>query len=184
MLIKYKNLTIRNAVSEDAHVLTAWWNDGKVMEHAGFPNGLSTNIISVQESLSKDNDLAHRRLIIELYDIPIGEMNYRNKGNNIAEIGIKICDASKHGKGFGKILLSMLIRALFNDYGYKKIVLDTNYNNKRAQHIYERLGFIKIKTNYNTWKNQIGKLQSSVDYELYRKEFNSFLEEKPDSTNI
>lgn len=175
MYINHENFTIRNAVSEDANILTAWWNDGKVMEHAGFPNGLSTNIISVQESLSKDNDLVHRRLIIELYDIPIGEMNYRNKGNNIAEIGIKICEEVKQDKGFGKILLSMLINALFSDYEYKKIVLDTNENNKRAQHIYERLGFVKIKINHNSWENQLGELQSSIDYELYKKEFHSFL---------
>ena len=53
-------------------------------------------------------------------------MNYRNQGNSIAEIGIKLCDFSKQEKGHGKKLLSMLINALFSDLGYKKIILDTN----------------------------------------------------------
>ena len=38
--IQYENLTIRQAVAADAKQLAAWWNDGAVMAHAGFPNGL------------------------------------------------------------------------------------------------------------------------------------------------
>jgi RimJ/RimL family protein N-acetyltransferase len=36
------NLTIRNATARDAEQLAAWWNNGAVMAHAGFPRGLST----------------------------------------------------------------------------------------------------------------------------------------------
>ena len=39
MLLKYRNLTIRDAVVQDAEQLAQWWNDGRVMAHAGFPNG-------------------------------------------------------------------------------------------------------------------------------------------------
>lgn len=37
MLLKHNNLIIRNATVDDAFQLALWWNDGKVMEHAGFP---------------------------------------------------------------------------------------------------------------------------------------------------
>lgn len=47
MHIKYKNLTIRDAMAVDAEQLTAWWNDGAVMAHAGFPNGLGRIILSM-----------------------------------------------------------------------------------------------------------------------------------------
>jgi uncharacterized protein YodC (DUF2158 family) len=40
MFIQNSNLTIRNATSKDTSILCKWWNDGKVMAHAGFPNGL------------------------------------------------------------------------------------------------------------------------------------------------
>ena len=46
-------------------------------------------------------------------------------GQFTAEIGIKICDFSRHDKGLGKVLLSMLIASLFDDLGYQKIMLDT-----------------------------------------------------------
>ena len=98
-------------------------------------------------------------------------MTYCDKGEGTAEIGRKICDFSLHDRGLGKILLSMLISSLFNDMGYKKIILDTNMNNKRAQHVYEELGFRKLSIRENSWKNQLGELQSSIDYEMYPDDF-------------
>ena len=40
--IQHEKLTIRQAEAADAKQLAAWWNDGAVMAHAGFPNGLGT----------------------------------------------------------------------------------------------------------------------------------------------
>ena len=174
MLLRHNNLIIRNATEKDAEKLAMWWNDGKIMAHAGFPNGTGQTAQSIANSLQEDTDTTHRRLIIEMDNMPIGEMNYRNKGSQTVEIGIKICDFSKQNKGVGKILLSMLISALFKDFGYQKIILDTNLKNKRAQHVYEQLGFTKLRVNQNSWTNQIGELQSSIDYELYQKDFINF----------
>ena len=52
MQMQYKNLTIRDAVAADAEQLTAWWNDGAVMAHAGFPKGLGTTEEKVIEGLT------------------------------------------------------------------------------------------------------------------------------------
>ncbi len=109
MLLKHNGLVIRNATENDAGMLSAWWNDGKIMEHAGFPYGTGQTPQKIADSIKNDTDDTHRRLIIEADSIPIGEMNYRNKGNSVAEIGIKICNSSKQDKGMGKTLLSMLI---------------------------------------------------------------------------
>lgn len=170
MLLTYKNLRIRNATSDDAALLCQWWNSGKVMAHAGFPNGLNTNRQKIIQELSNDSDDTYRRLIIEVEEFPIGEMSYRNKGNGIAEIGIKICALDKQEKGYGTVFLKMLITNLFSS-GYKKIVLDTNLTNTRAQHVYEKIGFQKLRVHFNSWKNQLGELQSSVDYELLPSNF-------------
>ena len=79
-------------------------------------------------------------------------------------------------RGIGKIVLSMLIRYLF-DNGFDKIVLDTNMKNKRAQRVYESLGFRKVRVNIDSWTDQVGKLQSSVDYELVEKDFVDYVGE-------
>ena len=162
MFLQFKNLIIRNATVEDADLLSSWWNDGKVMAHAGFPNGTGDMPEEIAERIKKDTD-EDRHLMIELDQRPVGEMSYGREGEDTAGIGIKICDFSEHDKGYGKILLSMLIFSLFQDMGYKKIILSTNANNKRAQHVYEELGFRKEQIRENAWKNQIGELQSSIE---------------------
>lgn len=169
MLLKNENLTIRNATAADAEQLATWWNDGSVMAHAGFPNGLGITVDEIISSLAKDTD-EHRRHIIEENGTPIGEMNYRTTESGAAEIGIKICDPTCQNRGLGKKLLRMFIDGLFNDLGFTEIILDTNLNNLRAQHVYESLGFEKVRVNIDAWTDQLGRKQSSVDYRLRSKQ--------------
>ncbi len=167
-MIQYENLIIRQTERADAKQITAWWNDGVVMAHAGFPNGLGTTEEEVIEGLGNG------RMVIEESERLIGECNYRNVSDGVAEIGIKICETDCQNRGVGRKVLSMLIGWLFKN-GYSKIVLDTNLTNRRAQHIYESLGFCKVRTNIDSWKDQLGRLQSSVDYELVEKDFVSYI---------
>ena len=164
MNLQHKNLTIRDAVAADAEQLTAWWNDGAVMAHAGFPLGLGTTVENVIARLGNG------RLILEENERLIGEACYRKVGDGIAEIGIKICETDCQNRGLGRIILSMLISWLF-EQGFEKIVLDTNLTNKRAQHVYESLGFRKLRINYDSWTDQLGNKQSAVDYELTEDNF-------------
>lgn len=161
------NLTIRNATAEDASILCAWWNDGQVMAHAGFPHGLGISKDKIIALLAQDND-QNRRLILEFDQEPVGEMNYRTVADGVAEIGIKICVAGRQNRGLGPRYLRLLLDQLFAVMGYEKVILDTNLKNERAQHVYEKLGFCKVRTNLNSWQDQAGEWQSSVDYELTR----------------
>ena len=173
MYLKKDELIIRNAEKDDAATLCSWWNDGRVMEHAGFPYGLGISEAELIESLSKDDDSHRRRLIIEYQNIKIGEMNFNIVNDDIAKIGIKICEEDYQNKGLGRRCLSMLIKELFS-MGYKKIILDTSPNNLRARHVYETLGFKYIGIRKDCFKNQLGELCSAVDYELLLDDFNDF----------
>ena len=170
MELRQNDILIRHATIKDAEILCNWWNDGKIMAHAGFPNGLNTNVEEIREQISENSDESMRLFIIEINQKLVGEMYYRNKGNNIAEIGIKICDFTEQEKGYGTKILKMFIGYLFNNLGYIKVILDTNLKNTRAQYVYEKIGFKKIRINQNSWKDQLGELQSSIDYELYKIE--------------
>ena len=44
MHLEHGKILIRTAVPKDAAQLCLWWNDGSVMEHAGYPNGLGTTV--------------------------------------------------------------------------------------------------------------------------------------------
>ena len=171
MELKYKEILIRTATVEDAEQLCSWWNDGAVMAHAGFPNGLGTTVEKIAQQIEEN---ASRHMILYAGK-PIGEMNYYEVGNGVCEIGIKICDASKQNRGIGKVVLSLFIDALFHEMNYNKIILDTNLNNKRAQHVYEQLGFRRVRINVDAWRDQLGNLQTSVDYELSKGDFVSYL---------
>ena len=103
MRIQHKNLTIRQAEVADAKLLAAWWNDGAVMAHAGFPNGLGTT----EEEVVKG--LRNGLLVVEEGDRLIGECNYHNASDGVAEIGIKICETDCQNRGVGRKVLSMLI---------------------------------------------------------------------------
>lgn len=171
MKLQYGSLTIRQAEVYDAKQLAAWWNDGAVMAHAGFPNGLGTTEEEVIEGLENG------RMVIEESDRLIGECVYRNVADvadRVAEIGIKICETDCQNRGVGRKVLSMLIRWLFEN-SYSKIVLDTDLTNTRAQHVYESLGFHKVQIKIDSWKDQSGKLRSSVDYELVEADFNCYI---------
>jgi RimJ/RimL family protein N-acetyltransferase len=141
------------------------------MAHAGFPNGLNITKDEIADKLRTQEK--HIRLILIVEDQAIGEMSYRNVGNKTAEIGIKICEKTKQEKGLGTIFIEMLLDELFLKQGYEKIVLDTNLNNTRAQHVYEKVGFIKVGVRMHSWKDQLGELQSAVDYELLKEQYYS-----------
>ena len=170
MRIIYNDLCIRNAEGKDCEQLATWWNDGSVMAHAGFPNGLGTTAEEIKEQIANDSDDTKRRLIIEYRGTSIGEMSFYVYEGKKVEIGIKICNSDFQGKGLGRVILSMLIEKLFST-GYELIFLDTNLKNTTAQHVYELLGFKKIAVNENSWKDQLGELQTSIDYELRASDF-------------
>lgn len=91
MKIQYENLTIRQAEVADAKQLAAWWNDGTVMAHAGFPNGLGTTEEEVIDGLG--NGL----MVIEESNRLIGECNYRNVSDGVAEIGFTTTELRNRG---------------------------------------------------------------------------------------
>lgn len=171
MKLIYKEIVIHTATHDDAEILTTWWNDGSIMEHAGFPLGIGTTVEKVKEQLL---DTSKVRLVIEYESIPIGEMCYIPIDDTTVEIGIKICDQAYQNRGLGKVILSMLIKHLF-DIGYQRIILDTMLSNTRAQHVYESLGFIRTAIHYDSWKDQLGILRSSVDYALSPEHFKNYM---------
>lgn len=175
MRVCFRNLTIRNALPADAEILADWWNDGSVMIHSGYPNGMQITPEQIARSLESDSDGTFRRMIVQVGSLPVGEMDYKILEDQpyTAEIGIKICDVSARSQGYGKLFLSLLIEYLFVALGMHRIVLSTNINNTRARHIYERLGFECRRIRPNCWRDQLGNLQTAADYELLPQDFNS-----------
>lgn len=173
MNICYHDICIRDAEPKDCAQLATWWNDGAVMAHAGFPKGLGITAAQVEQQIAADTDTTRRRLMIDYQGTSIGEMCFYVSEHTKYEVGIKICEPSFQEKGLGRIILSMLIEELFHR-GATLIFLDTDLKNTRAQHVYELLGFKKVAVRPDSWKDQLGQLQSTVDYELINKDFHNY----------
>jgi RimJ/RimL family protein N-acetyltransferase len=159
-------IVIRSATQADASILASWWSDGKIMAHAGFPNGLTVDVKDLEQRLFKQqNDLHKQVLVIEYNDTLVGEMNFKETEFKDFSVGIKICDFSYHRCGIGTKAMQLLMDYLIEDLGANRIHLDTNLKNIPAQKLYESLGFKKYNTIKDHWKDQLGQWNSAVFYE-------------------
>ncbi|XMB85594.1 GNAT family protein [Mycoplasmatota bacterium WC44] len=151
-MIKGEKVKIRVIDLEDINILYKWWTDPKVMDHAGFKYGLQQSYTSHKNNLLNeinDKDLwrtSRRFIILDENDNPIGEVNYGgySKLSRKCHIGIKICEISEQGKGYGEDVLRHFITYLFDTLNLNKIELDTMIDNKRSQSLYKKLGFKEI----------------------------------------
>ncbi len=173
MKLSRNKLCIRSANPEDATTLAKWWSDGDVMAHAGFPLGLQVDVSALHKRLfnQKRTLLEGNHLcIVEYLHQPIGEMNIRLQHDE-AEIGIKICETKHQNQGLGTLALKCLISYLFDQQRVERIVLDTNLQNKRAQHVYESLGFESKGIRYQAFLNQLDEPQDAIDYVLKKSTY-------------
>ena len=175
MNITHNGYTLKNIETHHIPFLCDWWNNGSIMQYFGYPSGLGVTVEDVYVLLSKDESRRCHRLIIENNGEPIGEAYYQELDNVTAKIGIRICKAASHNKGMGKVILSMLISALFERLDYKIITVMTLVDNSRAQHVYEKLGFRRCGTKTNTLKIGQEISLSFILYEMTKNDFVSYL---------
>lgn len=173
MNLQYKEINIRQEGLDDAELLLDWYNDGSIMEYAGFPDGKKTSVIIIRHYIN--HDTKNHRHIIEFNDKPIGEIIYRDLQDKTTEISILIADKDYQNKGYGKIILSLFIDVLFFDLGFDKVKLETYANNKISQHVFEELDFKKVKEYKDNRTDTKGNPMSTIDYELVAEDFNSFI---------
>lgn len=174
------NIKIRSADLADAKILNQWWNDGSVMDHAGFPNGLGQSLEETQESILRFSPPSEI-LIIEIDGISVGEANYQIK-ENAAYPGWKICDAAYQNKGYGTQIIQMIFHHLFSSENFKieKIIWDTLSENTRAQYVYEeKLKARKINVIENAFIDQLGRKRTAVEYELTKEAFYCYHKDQP-----
>ena len=174
--IKKNDIEIRSATLKDAPLLNAWWNDGAVMAHAGFPKGLGQSLEETRQQIAAYEGKLSQLCIIEIDGRPVGELSF-GIGQNEAQTGFKICDSSQQNRGYGKKIIWMTFSYLFLDEALNskmpihRIFWDTNLNNKRAQHVYESLGATRLRVVENAFTDQVGLPQSAVEYEMTRETF-------------
>ena len=178
MRIEKDNIVIRSATLDDAAQLNKWWNDGRVMEHAGFPNGIGESLDDTTANIRSREGKLSQLCIIEIDGKPVGELNYKIGDDGAAYPGWKICDLDSQNKGYGSKIIMMLFEFIFTDedinskFPIEKIVWDTMLENKRAQHVYEdKIGAKRTGILKDAWIDQLGNPRSAVLYEIGKEDF-------------
>lgn len=146
---------IRSLHLEDAPLFARWWNDGRLMAAVVFRKGLGVTEEKLYEDFKKEiddeNPYRERRRYVVLdreTEAPIGELSYGELDTEVGKcrVGIKICEISAQGRGFGKDALLAFMRYLFDRFGLQKIEIDTLKDNVRAEALYRKVGFYEVKT--------------------------------------
>lgn len=182
-MINCKNLIIRPVELGDEEYLYKWWNDGELMEHATHVFGTLQSRDSIRNSILREIEntvmfSTDKRFIICKKDgfIPIGEINYSNwdSRNQKAELGIKICNIKEQGKGCGVDALYHFVDFMFRFLNLNKIELTTMIDNKRAQQLYEKLGFKKIGIIREAYfDSRSGRFSDVVYMDLLKKDWDA-----------
>lgn len=168
MKIEKNNICIRRATSQDAQNLNKWWNDGAIMVHVGFLDGLNESMETTLNAIHHNPSL----YMIEIDGICVGELNF-NIQDKTAYPGWKICEPSYQNKGYGTITIQLLFEYLFNTLGVEHIIWDTLEENKRAQHVYtHKLGARYLKTVKDAWIDPLGNKRNALYYQMDREDFN------------
>ena len=161
-------VSIRKAQSSDAEILTKWWNDGAIMAHAGFPNGVGTTVETVREGII-NRSFYNLLFIIEYKREPIGELSANIK-DGIASFGIKICNEKYQNNGIGTFVMKKFFKELFSSSIVNKISITTNIKNSRAIHVYrDKLKAVEVKQ--FDFVDANGDKQKSIEFELTKSQW-------------
>lgn len=181
-MIEGKRVVIRQLEIGDEEFLYRWWNDGSMMEHAALSFGTlqskETIRLSIQREVEKSGIFPEgkRFLICKKDDLtPIGEMNYCgwDARDRKCEFGIKICEISEQGKGYGLDALYHFIDFMFRFLNLNKIELTSMIDNKRAHNLYRKLGFKEIGViRQGYFDSRIGDFSDVLYMDLLKEEWN------------
>lgn len=123
-----------------------WFNDNEVtryMANGAYPN-TRESLISYYETMCVNNPNDLVLAIIEkdsnlhVGNIGIHRFNWRYRR---AELGIILGERSAWGKGYGTEACKLICRHCFDRFGFHKIFLRTEEQNKGAVRMFEKAGF-------------------------------------------
>ena len=149
-ILHNERIRLRAAEREDITVFLGWINDEEITDNLEliFPISRTEEEQWYADMLSKP--AAEHVMVIEIKPpmqedafIPIGTCQIFNFDwrNRSAEIGIMIGEKAFWDQGYGTESMKLLLKHGFNTLNLHRIWLQVFANNKRAIHVYEKVGF-------------------------------------------
>ncbi len=143
MLIRGEKVIIRTTTRQDLADLIKLWNDGRVMQWVGFPNGLGYDAGKIRDWFEKLQSQPHRHHFTVWADGMgfCGEVYYAiDKQHQRAGLDIKFRPEAQ-GQGLATDALKTLIRCVFETEKDVEVVwTEPHKANTASQKLYARCG--------------------------------------------
>lgn len=166
---------LRELLREDMQVINTWRNDPELIACLGAPfryinmdvdnnwydNYLKNRMTAVRCAIVKRENC---ELIGLVSLVGIDHLNQS------AEFHIMIGNAEQQGKGAGTFATKEMLNHAFNNLNLRRVELTVLDSNTRAQHLYEKIGFVREGTKrVSKFKN--GTFVDMHMYAILREEF-------------
>ena len=141
------NYQLRELERRDLSAINQWRNDPELIRLLGAPFRYINPEVDVRwyEAYMNNRNSAVRCAIVEsgkdeiLGLVSLTGIDYLNQS---AELHIMIGEAENQGKGIGTFAVNAMLAHAFNNMNLHRIELTVLASNKRAQHLYEKCGFV------------------------------------------
>ncbi len=165
---------LRELEKKDLTIINKWRNDPELIALLGAPYRFINLCIDERwfdnYLLNRNNTI--RCSVVDENDIIVGLISLTGIDflNQSAELHIMIGDKNNQGKGIGTFAVKAMLSHAFYNINLQRIELSALENNKRARHLYEKVGFVQegIKRN-SVFKN--GRFVNMVMYSLLSSEY-------------
>lgn len=149
---------LRELDRKDLPIINKWRNDEELIELLGAPFRYINIEVDEQwfDNYMSNRSSTVRCAIVDSKDVIIGLISLTsiNSINQSAQLHIMIGDCENQGKGIGTIAIKGMVEHAFNNLNLHRIELLVLESNKRAQRVYEKVGFkregIKRKAVYKS----------------------------------
>ncbi|MCC6617908.1 MAG: GNAT family N-acetyltransferase [Chloroflexi bacterium] len=135
---------LRPTTETDLPDLMALWNDGAVMRHVGYPDGIGADPEHMRAWLRRVRaDPSRRHYTIHTAEIGFcGEVHARTAADGLASLDIKL-QPKAQGRGIAHAALGRLIDEIFSAGVASRAYVEPDRANSAALRLYGRLGFVE-----------------------------------------
>lgn len=169
-----QNLLIREVVFDDYNYFAKWEIDPDVTQYLSFDDDRTYEDV-VNEAIRDKNDDTKMDLTIvdKATDRPIGRImvtRIDRHSDSLDVTKLYLGDKKTWGKGIGEEVMRLLLRYFFTFMHMERISLDYYNGNKKAQNLYEKLGFVSEGVARNATKKD-GRYYDLNLMSMLRSEF-------------
>lgn len=166
---------LRELEEKDIIIINKWRNNAELISMLGAPYRFINQSVDKNWFNSYMNNRSSQvrcAIVTEENDDILGLVSLTsiNQLNQSAEFHIMIGETVNQGKGMGTFAVKKMLDHAFKNLNLYRIELTVLESNKRAQHLYEKCGFIKEGTMRNcVYKN--GEFVNMHIYSILKEEY-------------